>query len=74
MSTEKMSNDAELLALYKGVISGSISLPKDRPKCCGQEMSAAGGVLGMRPDGRIVAIEHLWRCAVCKSEVAGLLS
>jgi len=74
MNTENISNEAEKPALNKGAVSGSVSFPKGRPKCCGREMYPCGGVLGKRPDGKVGDVEHFWRCDVCKSEVVDLLS
>lgn len=67
-------NEPQSPALQQGAVSGSVSFPKGRPKCCGQEMYAAGGVLGKRPDGNVGDVERFWRCDVCKSEVVDLLS
>jgi hypothetical protein len=55
-------------------VSGSVSFPKCKPKCCGREMYPCGGVLGKRPDGKIGDVEHLWRCDICKQETNDLLS
>ncbi len=74
MNEEQNLNIAENQQLNIADVSGSVSFPKGRPKCCGQEMYAAGGVLGKRPDGKVGDVEHFWRCDVCKAEVVDLLS
>lgn len=72
--TTNASNEAEKPAFLVRAVSGSGSFPKGRPKCCDQEMYAAGGVLGKRADGSVGDVEHFWRCDVCKREVVDLLS
>lgn len=74
MSEEQNINKPQNPAFLQGAVSGSVSFPKGRPKCCGQEMYATGGVLGKRPDGKVGDVEHLWRCDICKQETNDLLS
>jgi hypothetical protein len=59
-----------LPSLDKGVVSGSVSFPKGRPKCCGREMYAAGGTLGKIDENSL----RYWRCDVCKQEITDLTS
>lgn len=63
-NTTKPQHDAKLH------VSGSVSFPKGRPKCCGREMYAAGGTLGKMDENS----ERYWRCEVCKKEVTDLAS
>ena len=74
MNTDKTSLENESQPSCLGAVSGSVSFPKGRPKCCGQEMYPAGGVLGKRPDGKVGDVEHFWRCDICKQETNDLLS
>jgi hypothetical protein len=68
--TTNASNEAESPAFLVGAVSGSVSFPKGRPKCCGREMYAAGGTVGIMDENSV----RYWRCDVCKQEVTDLAS
>ncbi len=60
----------EYAALRQPHVSGSVSFPKGRPKCCGRGMYAAGGTVGNIDENSV----RYWRCDVCKQEVTDLAS
>ena len=44
-----------------------------KPICCGKEMYACGGAIGLLPDGSNGDLVHCWRCDVCKREFSEIM-
>jgi len=64
------SEEAQSPAFLVGAVSGSVSFPKGRPKCCGSEMYPAGGTVGMMDENSV----QYWRCSICNNEFTDLAS